>query len=252
LPEFLPISFYPLAIFAVLITGISKSGFGGGLGVLSVPLMSLVISPPQAAAILLPLLIGMDLLAVAHYRQTFHVKNLKVLLPGAVLGIGLGAMYFRFLSEANIRILIGCLALVFVANYVFQKKDRPARPEAGLSGIFWGTVAGFTSFGVHAGGPPVNIYLLPQRLDKTLFVGTTVIFFTTVNLIKVIPYAMLGQFSGGNLFTSLLLAPVAYLGVRAGVRLHKVIDEKRFYRFCYLFLFITGCKILYDGLIRLF
>jgi len=246
--ELHPIIFYPLAVVAVFIVGISKSGFGGGLGVLSVPLMSLAISPPEAAAILLPLLIGMDLMTVFHYRRNFHVGNLKVLLPGAVFGIWLGATYFRFLSESHIRILIGGLALLFAANYFLQKKDRPAKPEAGLSGLVWGTVAGFTSFGVHAGGPPVNIYLLPQRLDKTLFVGTTVIFFTAVNLIKVIPYAILGQFSSDNLFTSLLLAPIAYLGVRIGVRLHNVVAEQRFYRFCYLFLLITGCKILYDGI----
>jgi len=251
MPEMLPIMFYPLAVIAVMIVGISKSGFGGGIGVLAVPLMSMVIAPPQAAAILLPLLIAMDMLTVYHYRKTFHKKNLQILLPGAVFGIWLGATYFRFLSEAHIRILIGGLALLFVANYLLQKKDRPAKPEAGLSGLFWGTVAGFTSFGVHAGGPPVNIYLLPQRLDKTLFVGTTVLFFTTVNLIKVVPYAVLGQFSSNNLFTSLLLLPIAYAGVWSGVRLHKIINEKSFYRYCYLFLFVTGCKIMYDGIVSL-
>lgn len=246
--ETLPSGFYPLAVIAVLIVGISKSGFGGGLGVLAVPLMSLVVSPPKAAAILLPLLICMDMLTVFHYRRNFHKKNLLLLLPGALLGIGLGSLFFRFLTDAHIRILIGALALLFVANYFVRKKNRSATREAGLSGLFWGTVAGFTSFGVHAGGPPVNIYLLPQRLDKTLFVGTTVIFFTTVNLVKVIPYSLLGQFSSANLLTSIVLSPIAWAGVWAGVRLHRLIDQQRFYTICYLFLFITGCKIFYDGL----
>lgn len=247
----LPVAFYPLAILAVLLVGISKSGFGGGLGVLAVPLMSLVVAPPQAAAILLPLLIGMDMMTVYHYRRTFHRKNLQILLPGAMLGIGLGSLFFRYLSDAHIRILIGGMALVFVINYFIQNRSRSATPEANLSGLFWGAVAGFTSFGVHAGGPPVNIYLLPQRLDKTLFVGTTVIFFTVVNLVKVVPYALLGQFSTANFYISLLLAPCAWLGVMTGVRLHRRINEQRFYLYCYLFLAITGAKILYDGLAAL-
>jgi uncharacterized membrane protein YfcA len=248
----LPLAFYPLAILAVLLVGISKSGFGGGLGVLAVPLMSLIIAPPQAAAILLPLLICMDMMTVYHYRRTFHRRNLQILLPGALVGIGLGSLFFRFLSDAHIRILVGGIALVFVINYFFQNKNRPARPEANLSGLFWGAIAGFTSFGVHAGGPPVNIYLLPQKLDKTLFVGTTVIFFAVVNLAKVIPYALLGQFSPANLYTSLVLAPFAWLGVRTGVRLHHRINEQRFYLYCYIFLGVTGTKILFDGLAKLF
>lgn len=244
----LPLQFYPLAVLAVLIVGISKSGFGGGLGVLSVPLMSLVITPPKAAAILLPLLIAMDMVTVWYYRRTFHKKNLLILLPGAFVGILLGSMFFRYLSEAHIRILIGGLALAFVANYLFQRKNGTEWGVDVRRGLWWGTVAGFTSFGVHAGGPPINIYLLPQKLDKTIFVGTTVLFFTTVNLAKVIPYAFLGQFSSENLSASLLLGPVALLGVWLGMRLHRIVSEKQFYNLCYLFLFITGGKILYDGI----
>lgn len=244
----LPTSFYPLAVFAVLIVGISKSGFGGGLGVLAVPLMSLVIAPPQSAAILLPLLVAMDLMTVSHYRRSFDKNNLRILLPGALLGILLGSLFFRFLSGAHIRILIGGMALLFVGNYLVRDRLRRTKTKAGPIGLVWGTLAGFASFGVHAGGPPVNIYLLPQGLDKTIFVGTTVIFFTVVNIVKIIPYALLGQFSGTNLLTSLLLAPVAVLGVRMGVRLHRLVRERWFYNFCYLFLFVTGCKILYDGI----
>jgi hypothetical protein len=247
----LPISFYPLAVVAVLIVGISKSGFGGGLGILAVPLMSLAIAPPRAAAILLPLLITMDAFTVYHYRHQFHKKNLCILLPGALLGIILGSLYFRYLSDAHIRILIGSLALIFVANHLFRCNAGTIRKISVPIGLFWGTVAGFTSFGVHAGGPPVNIYLLPQRLDKTLFVGTTVLFFTLVNLIKLVPYTLLGQFSSENLLTSLFLGPIAITGVVLGMKLHRIIDARRFYDLCYFFLFITGSKILYDGIMTL-
>jgi uncharacterized membrane protein YfcA len=240
--------FYPIAILAILIVGISKSGFGGGLGVLAVPLMSLIISPPQAAAILLPLLIVMDWFTVWHYRKSWDKRNLAILLPAAVVGIVLGSLFFRYLTDAHIRILVGVLAILFVANYFLKRQNVKPHKADVPRGLLWGTVAGFTSFGVHAGGPPVNIYVLPQRLEKSIFVGTTVVFFTIVNLIKVVPYMMLGQFSTGNLLTSAILAPLAPIGVWLGVKLHHKVNEKLFYTLCYIFLFVTGLKLLYDGL----
>jgi len=239
--------FYPVAIIAILIVGVSKSGFGGGVGVLAVPLMSLFIPPPQAAAILLPLLIVMDWFTIWHYRKTWDKRNIVILLPAAMLGILLGSLFFKYLSEADIRILVGAIAVLFVANYFFKRRSVKPHQADVPRGLLWGSIAGFTSFGVHAGGPPINIYVLPQQLDKTIFVGTTVIFFTVVNLVKVIPYTLLGQFSADNLLTSLILAPIAPLGVWLGVKLHHRVNEKLFYGLCYFFLLITGVKLLFDG-----
>ena len=239
--------FYPVAIIAILIVGISKSGFGGGVGVLAVPLMSLFIPPPQAAAILLPLLIVMDWFTIWHYRKTWDKRNIVILLPAAMLGILLGSLFFKNLSEAHIRILVGAIAVLFVANYFIKRQSVKPHQADVPRGLFWGTIAGFTSFGVHAGGPPINIYVLPQKLDKSIFVGTTVIFFTVVNLVKVLPYTLLGQFSTENLLISLMLAPLAPLGVWLGVKLHYRVNEKIFYTLCYIFLFITGIKLLVDG-----
>ena len=241
------ILFYPIAIIAIFIVGISKSGFGGGLGVLAVPLMSLVIPPPQAAAILLPLLIVMDWFTVWHYRKSWDKRNLMILLPAAIVGIILGSLFFRYLSDAHIRILVGVLAVLFGANFFLKRQAAKTHKADVPRGLLWGTIAGFTSFGVHAGGPPINIYLLPQQLKKSVFVGTTVFFFTIVNLIKLVPYTLLGQFNTGNLLTSLILAPLAPLGVWLGVKLHHRVNEKLFYTLCYLFLFVTGFKLLFDG-----
>ncbi len=243
--------FYPLAALAILIAGIAKSGFGGGLGVLSVPLMSLVIAPPRAAAIMLPLLCVMDLFTVWHYRRIWDRKNLIILLPAAMVGIFIGSLFFKYLSEAHIRIMVGLIAVIFVINFFTGKSVDQKKDANFLSGSFWGAIAGFTSFGVHAGGPPVNIYLLPQRLEKSLYVGTTVLFFTIVNYVKLIPYALLGQLNTNNLLTSLILSPLAPVGVYLGIKLHHKVNEKLFYRLCYIFLFITGLKLLYDGLSHL-
>lgn len=240
--------FYPLAMIAILVVGISKSGFGGGLGVLAVPLMSLAIPPPQAAAILLPLLIIMDWFTIWHYRKSWDRRNLFILLPAAIFGIFLGSLFFRYLLESHIRILVGLLAILFAAFYFLNRQQVKTHKADVPRGLLWGSVAGFTSFGVHAGGPPINIYLLPQKLNKSIFVGTTVFFFTIINLIKVLPYALLGQFSAGNLLTSLLLTPLAPLGVFFGVKLHNQVNERLFYALCYLFLLITGIKLIIDGL----
>lgn len=244
--------FYILAVAAVVIVGISKSGFGSGVSVLGVPLMALVISPPQAAAIMLPLLCTMDIFNVLHYRSRFDRTNLVILIPAALVGILLGTFTFRYLSDEHIRILLGVISVLFVINFFTGQRDggQQTGPDR-VKGSFWGAIAGFTSFGVHAGGPPVNIYLLPQKLNKTIFVGTTVVFFTIVNYVKLVPYALLGQLSGGNLLTSLILAPLVLVGFWLGIKLHDWVNEKLFYNLAYFFLLVTGVKLLYDGLINL-
>ncbi|MDZ7372306.1 MAG: sulfite exporter TauE/SafE family protein [candidate division KSB1 bacterium] len=245
------IEFYIAAVAAVLLIGISKSGFGGGLGVLAVPILSLVIPPIQAAAVLLPLLIVMDFITVRHYYRDWDARNLAVLLPAAVVGILAGSLFFRYLSQAHVRLMIGTMAIAFAVYYFFRLHSAPQKPASVAQGFFWGTLAGFTSFGAHAGGPPIDIYLLPQKLPKSRFVGTTVVFFMLVNIIKLIPYAMLGQLSIVNLKAAALLAPLAPVGVRFGLLLHRKVDEKRFYQLCSFFLLVTGVKLVADGLAAL-
>mgnify|MGYP005725278641 CR=1 FL=1 len=241
-------AFYAVAIFAVIMTGIAKSGFGGGIAVLAVPLMSITISPIQAAGILLPLLCLMDVFALWHYRNRWDKRNLVILLPAAVLGILIGSFTFSYLSDGVVRILVGVISIAFVAHYFFWRNSPKVIKPKLVSGGFWGALSGFTSFGVHAGGPPLSIYLLPQRMEKSLMVGTTVIFFTIVNLVKLIPYGILGQLSSENLMTSLILSPLAPLGIFLGVQVQKVFSEKLFYRLCYFFLFVAGTKLLLQGL----
>ncbi len=241
--------FYIVATVAILIVGISKSGFGGGVGVLAVPIMSLVMSPTKAAAIMLPLLILNDVFGIWHYRRSWDKTNLKIMLPAAVVGIVIGMFLFRYLSDAHIRIMIGVISVLFVINYFVGKRNAAEKTEPSVvKGGFWGAVAGFTSFGVHAGGPPVNLYLLPQKMDKTLFVGTTVVFFTIVNWVKLGPYFYLGQLNADNLLTSLVLSPLAPLGFWLGIKLHDKVNEKLFYNLAYFFLLITGVKLLIDGI----
>jgi uncharacterized protein len=241
-------AFYLVAVAAVLLVGISKGGFGGG-GLFAVPAMALIVPPAQAAAIMLPILLIMDGVGVHAYRRRFDRGAMVVMLPGAVLGIAAGGFAFGLLDPDAMRLLIGALALAFVAWEVLGRGRLrpPARPRAWL-GALCGAISGFTSTIAHAGRPPAALYLLPLRLDKTVFVGSTVIFFGLVNLMKLVPYALLGQFTTVNLATSLVLAPLAPLGVRLGVRLHHRISQATFYPIIYGIVALTGAKLIWDGL----
>jgi len=240
--------FYAAAVPAVLLVGLSKGGFAGGLGILGVPMMALVISPLQAAGILLPILIVMDMVGVMAYRKSFHVRNLAIMVPAAAFGILVAAMTASYVTDSFVRLLIGTIAVAFALDHwIGRRASADPKSINQLKGSAWGAVGGFTSFVAHAGGPPFQIYMLPQKLDKRLYVGTSVMFFTAVNLIKVPPYALLGQFEITNLSTSLVLMPLAPLGMWMGIRALTLIPEGPFYRFAYAALFLVGAKLLWDG-----
>jgi uncharacterized membrane protein YfcA len=243
--------FYLVAIPAVMLTAIAKSGFGG-VAAFAVPLMSLVIAPPQAAAIMLPILCVMDIFSCWAFRGKWDKANLAIMLPGAVVGIGLGSVLFGKLQPDHIRLFIGLIAVVFSLHYWLKPTETTARTPDRLRGTFWGAAAGFTSFLSHTGGPPAYVFLLPQKLDKTTFVGTTVFFFFGVNYLKLIPYASLGLFDFTNLMTAAVLIPLAPFGVWLGLLLHKRVNDKLFYQVCYGALLLVGIKLLYDSSANLF
>ncbi len=245
-----PYSFFVVAAIAVLITGISKSGFSGGMGALTVPLMAMFISPFKAAAIMLPILCCMDVLSIFAYRNNFHRQNLVILVLGALSGIGLGALTYSYVNADNVRILLGLVTLLFgLSFFVGKQKQDTANKVSTPVGVGCGIIAGFTSFIAHAGGPPVKFFLLRQNLDKTLFVGTNVAFFLIVNQVKIIPYAWMGQFSTENLLLSLVFVPIVPLGIWLGLRLHKVISPELFYQISYFMMIVAGGKLLYDGMV---
>lgn len=239
--------FYLCAIPAVLIFGMAKGGFGGGMSLVSVPLMALVIPPFQAAAVLLPILVVMDIVAMWSFRGEYSKQNLKILIPGAAAGILIGALTVQYLSDDYLRLIIGIVAISFSLNYWLRSGAIKKQGVSWIRGGFWGAVSGFTSFSVHAGNPPVSVYMLPQKLDKKVLMGTFAWFFAIVNLMKLLPYSMLGQFHSANLLTSLVLIPLAPIGVRLGYYLLNRVSISLTYRLCYLFLLVAGFYLLFKG-----
>lgn len=239
--------FYAAAVPAVLVFGISKGGFPG-VAVISIPLMALIMSPVQAAAIMLPILCVMDLVTVWAFRRRWVLPELRALLPGALLGIGVGTLTFGLLDANAIKLIVGAIALVFTLHRWLDRQTAGRRADAPWPvGVLAGIGAGFTSFIAHAGGPPFSVYLLRRPVDKTQFMATAAVFFAVVNYVKLVPYAWLGQLSGENLLQSAVLAPLAPVGVAAGVWLHRRASDEAFFRVAYLFLFLVGLKLIRDG-----
>ena len=241
--------FYAVAVPAVLLLGVSKSGFGAGFGALAVPLIALV-SVPQAVAILLPVLALMDLLGLAAFRRHYDRALLRFLLPPALLGTLLGALLFSWLDAHLVAGIVGALTLLFLAQRLLFPPKPDAAPPPRWLGVVLTVTSGFTSFVAHAGGPPISAYLIPLRLAPLRFTATLAFLFFFVNLAKWIPYAWLGLFDSRNLATSLLLLPLAPAGVLIGIRLARRINAKLFYRIVYTGMFLTGGKLVVDALSR--
>lgn len=240
--------FYAAAIPAVLIMGLSKSGFASGFGALATPLMALSIPVPQAAAIMLPLLMVMDAAGLQRLWHERHRAQLKLLLPAGLVGTGVGTLLFGVFTPAAVSGVVGALTLVFLVQRLAFPPHAAKRPPPRALGAVLAVVAGFTSFVAHAGGPPINAYALSLRLPPVTYAATMAVFFAAINLSKWIPYAWLGLIDLRNMGTALVLMPLAPLGVWLGVVLTRRIRPAWFYRLAYVGMLLTGVKLLWDGL----
>jgi len=240
--------FYAAAIPAVILLGLAKGGFSG-IGVLAVPLMTLVVSPVQAASITLPILIVQDAVSVWVFRKAWDGRSLALLIPSSLVGIVLAYLLAAHVSTAAVELAVGLTSLIFGARQLritLRGVTRPHR-SSNVMGVFWGTAAGFTSQIAHAGGVPFQIYMLPKRLERDVLIGTSAIFFAAMNWLKVPAYAALGQFTRGNMATSLVLFPLAIASTVVGAKLIRRADPERFYVLIYVLLLITGLKLSWDG-----
>ena len=242
--------FYAAAVPAVVLAGLSKGGLGGAMGFVGVPLMSLVVSPIQAAAILLPILVLMDIVSLWTWRGIYDRALLASMLPGSLVGIGIGWLTAAVVTVAMIRFIVGAVAIVFVGRWLYMKirhsQPQPTRRDP-IAASMWGGIAGFTSFVAHVGGPPFQVYALPLRLDPKVFTGTSVIFFAITNAVKLVPYFLLGQFDRTNLIAAAILMPLAPLATLAGAWTVRRMRPESFYAFSYATVGLIALKLVYDG-----
>lgn len=214
---------------------------------MSTPLLAVVVSPLQAAAIMLPLLCVLDLFGIRAYLGHWDRAVLRRIVPAGLLGCIAGALTFRFVDESFIRIMLGAVAVGFVA-FSYLPPKAAGRPPSAASGWFWAALSGYTSFVTHVGNPPLMVYLLRLRLEKVTFISTALVFFGAMNWAKVAPYVWLGLLDAHNVAVSALLMPLGIGGIYAGIWLQKRIQPLIFYRIVHAALFATGAKLLYDGI----
>jgi len=240
--------FYAAAIPAVILYGLGKGGFTG-FGTLAMPVIALAISPVRGASIMLPILVIQDAVGVVAYRRAWDRRNLAMLVPGACLGIGLGYLFAARVPDAAVALAVGVVSIWFGLGRLLGDRngERPAVSPKPALGVFWGSVAGFTSTIANAGAPPFQVFVMPQRLPKDIFVGTGIMFLATMNLLKLPVFFALGQFTRENMMTSLVLFPLAVAATWGGLWLVKKVPAERFYTIIYLLMVLIGVKLIWDG-----
>ena len=240
--------FYVLAVPAVVALGLSKGGFAG-VGQMATPMLALIMPPLEAAAIMLPIMILQDAIAVWVYRKDWSGRILAIIVPGAIIGVGCGWLLAAHISDAAVRVFTGAATIAFVLyNWIGPARVATDVGTASVpAGVFWGALSGFASTIAQAGGPPYQMYVLPQKLKKMTYVGTTAIVFASLNWLKVIPYFALGQFSTQGLGTSLALLPLAIATNALGFWLVRVTPTDIFFRITYIIMFVISVELVREG-----
>ena len=239
--------FILIASLSAFLVGASKGGLPM-VGVLGVPLLALVMPPVAAAALLLPVYIVSDMVGLWAYRKEYSTRNLAILVPAMIFGVGLGWATAKITEEWMVTLLVGVVGLYYCASVVFRKANAPPKRADVPRGIFWGMIAGFTSFVSHTGGPPYQAYVLPQKLPKMMFAGTSTIVFAIINLVKLVPYWALGQFNPTNLEVAAMLSPIAVAGALIGYKVTAILPEGIFYRLVEVALFLISLKLIHEAL----
>ncbi len=241
----------PITILSVILVAISKSGFGGALGSLGLPVMVLAFPPKLAIAILLPIYLTTDIFVAYIWRKYPALKILKLMVLGGLLGQVLGWVCFEYLDDKYILILIGILALItsirYFKEFFFHNKtiNKTVNIKSSFSrAIGWCGFSGFSSFVALTGGIPAQIFLLPLGLDRQIFVGTMSFYFLIINLAKLPFFFDLQLFTSTSIVLSILTLPILPIGIYLGRFLNKKLSDRLFYHISHFALFICGLNLI--------
>ena len=241
-------SYYLLVSFCILLFAISKSGFsGGGLALISVTVLSIAYGPLTAIAVLMPMLLICDVMAAYLNRNNYEHKIIWSLAPYSLLGVMVGMILFKFINLSMISIFIGSISLAYVIfNYLVTNSKIKNIPFYG-SKSFWGTLAGFTSFCLHSGGLPMNIYFMSLYKRKVQFVSGLVFSMALINIFKIIPYFYLDILDFEKLIDYLIFSPVAIIGVVLGHWMNSKLSDESFFMIINFFIVVASLRLVYLG-----
>jgi uncharacterized membrane protein YfcA len=253
-----PFYYYLFVGAGVLITAIAKAGFGGGIGILALPLMAAVMPPQHMLGIMLPVLIAADVLSNLHYLREYEWRLLRWLLPGAVSGVIAGTVIFMMLRGTDIgtfnyalAIIIGsvCLLVVLMQVYRLTGRELPTLPSHPASSFGIGLVAGTVSTISHSAGPIVSIYLLQEKVPKRRLMGTILLYFLLINSAKVPSFVAMGLINQRTLLDSIWFIPLLPIGTLAGAWMNKRIPEKPFAAVMYVAAAAAAAHMIYKALV---
>lgn len=239
------------AAIATVVLGLAKGGFAG-MGALATPILALAISPVQAAAIILPILLAQDVISVWAFRRSWNRAIIAWMFPGAVAGIGIGWAAASLMPVAAVMAIVGGISVLFGCWRLWLERGGRVPVPSSLPdwpGSLFGVATGFTSQIAHAGGPPFQMWVQPRRLPPAEFAGTNALLFALINWVKVPAYLALGELTPGNLRLSALLLPLAIGATLAGVWLVRRIAIRGFYTIVNLLMIALGLKLMADALL---
>ena len=252
--------------FAVFLIGLTKSGLGAGMGLIVVPICAIALGytdrgTQATLGLLLPLLIGGDLLSIWQYRKLFDFKLVKPLLLPAAIGIVVGSAILWLIHDQKNQQLISSLmrleiglesiVLVSLAWYRTWRGDEHKLLPEPLRSWLTGTFTGISTTLAHAAGPIVAMYLLPLKPERRAFVGTTAVFFFLANTAKLPTYYLARQFDHAEIGFTIRFLPFVVLGALAGFWLVKKLTNQGYLRFVYWATFGIGVYLVVDSTITL-
>lgn len=236
---------FSVAALTVLLISFLRGAFGGGFAVLGIPVLALVMDPLQAGALLAPLFPIVDIAAFRAWPpKTSSKPDLRVLLPGLVVGLGAGWLILRDVDPHLVQGLIGAVTVGFVALWATGGAQAASRPLSAPAALAAGFGSGVTSMVAHAGGPPLALYLLRRGLSKETYAGTNSMFFTVGNLLKAGPWLIVVPPTAATWTMVVLCLPMVGLGVWAGWAMHQRLNQAVLFRICYGLLALTGLRLL--------
>lgn len=244
-------SFFIAVALGVLLMGLSKSGFGAGIGFLAIPLIASYSSLELALGLMLPVLTCIDFVGLKFFYRHFDRGVIKLIVPAALLGTVLGFLFYKSLNPSMVSVIVGILILIFLFFRAVNLNKQKITQSNKFFGFLVALISGFTSFVAHNGGPPILAYLLPLKLEPIKFAATLSIFFTAINIVKWIPYFYLGILNWNYIFLAMIYLPFVPIGVWLGYKLATVIPEKIYYRIVTIGMLIGGLKLLFDGVSQL-
>jgi uncharacterized membrane protein YfcA len=244
-------AFMALALLGAMLLGLSKSGFFG-LGVISMPMLSLIVPPLQAAAIFLPVSLTSDVITVWSYRRTWSGWNLAIMIPSMIVGMVAGWLMAAVLTAAHIRLAVGVIAALFVLRQWLNRFFESHMPKPNtVTGVVFGAIGGFTTMLANAGSPAWQMHLLPQRIEKLSYVGTVTILFAVSNALKVPAFANLGYLTTDNLLIGCALIPVAVVANYLGLWLVRKTSPEMFFRIAYVLMFFIALELIRGAVMEL-